>query len=243
MSVVQSSSLAVPLALDLVNRVQRECGVEQIVTMASPNKRSEVVREALNDAVVDIYNRARWEWLVTTHNIRIIAGRDQYQLPQNFDRLARPVQISNVPMKEYTAIDWPYYVPVVDAGGQGQPNCYMVHNQILSVYPQPNQAVLDQFQFIICTYYKHAGERLQAVATSDLETWDIPPQFVEPLVVFGKYKLKLFLEYPDAQAEVQRYEQLIQQNMNKRRSALQNPQMHQRFDPTKMGGNGWNFWG
>ena len=61
MSVVQSGSLSVPVALDMVNRVQRECGVEQITSMASGNDRSEVVREALNDSIIDLYNRARWE--------------------------------------------------------------------------------------------------------------------------------------------------------------------------------------
>ena len=243
MSVVQSGSLAVPTALDIINRVQRECGVEQIVTMASPNDRSEVAREAINDAVIDIYNRARWEWLVNVYNIRLVPSQDSYQLPQNFDRLARPVQVTNVPMKEHTALDWPYYIPTIDTGGEGRPHSYMIQNQILSIYPPPNQAAIDQYQFMVFAYYKHPGVRIAANAASDKQTWDVPAQFIEPLVVFGKAKLKTYLEYPDAQAELMRYEQLIQQNLNKRRSALQNPQMHQRFDPTKMGGNGWNFWG
>lgn len=243
MSVVQSGSLATPTALDVVNRVQRECGVEQIVSMASSNDRSEVVREAINDAVIDIYNRARWEWLVNVYHIRLISGQDSYQLPQNFDRLARPVQVSNTPMKEYTALDWPYYIPTIDPGGQGQPHSYMIQNQILSVFPAPNQEAIDQHAFLVFAYYKHPGVRMPATSAADKQTWDVPPQFIEPLVSFGKWKLKTYLEYPDAQAEVMRYEQLIQQNLNKRRSALQNPQMHQRFDPTKMGGNGWNFWG
>ena len=54
MSVVQSGTLSVPVALDMVNRVQRECGVEQITSMASGNDRSEVVREALNDSIIDL---------------------------------------------------------------------------------------------------------------------------------------------------------------------------------------------
>jgi len=66
MSVVQSGALSVPVALDMVNRVQRECGVETVTSMAPGNDRSEVVREALNDSIIDLYNRARWEWLQQT---------------------------------------------------------------------------------------------------------------------------------------------------------------------------------
>jgi len=243
MSVVQSGSLSVPVALDMVNRVQRECGVEQITSMASGNDRSEVVREALNDSIIDLYNRARWEWLQETYFIPLVAGVDSYQLPQNFDRLAMPVRLTNTPMKEYTPLDWPYYIPTVDPGGQGGPHSYMVKNQVLSVFPAPTSDTVTTNPQFVLAYYKHPGVRIPASAAGDAMTWDVPPEFVEPLITFGKWKLKLYLEYPDSQADMGRYEQLIQQNMNKRRSALQNPQMHQRFDPTKTGGSGWNFWG
>lgn len=243
MSVVQSGALSVPVALDMVNRVQRECGVEQITSFASGNDRSEVVREALNDSIIDIYNRARWEWLLQVYSIPLVASQDQYQLPQNFDRLAMPCRLTNTPMKEYTALDWPYYIPTVDTGGEGAPHSYMVHNQILSVFPPPDSGTVTTNPQFLLAYYKHPGTRIPASAAGDAMTWDIPNEFVEPMIVFGKWKLKLFLEYPDSQAEFARYEQMIQQNLNKRRSALQNPQMHQRFDPTKSGGSGWNFWG
>lgn len=243
MSVVQSGALGVPVALDMVNRVQRECGVEQITSFASGNDRSEVVREALNDCIIDLYNRGRWEWLEQVYVIPLVAGQDEYQLPQNFDRLAMPVRLTNTPMKEYTALDWPYYIPTIDPGGQGGPHSYMVHNQILTVFPAPDSGTVTAYPTMVMAYYKHPGVRIPASAAGDAMTWDIPPEFVEPMVIFGKWKLKLYLEYPDSQADMMRYEQLIQQNLNKRRSALQNPQMHQRFDPTKVGGNGWNFWG
>ena len=243
MSVVQSGSLSVPVALDMVNRVQRECGVETITSLASGNDRSEVVREALNDSIIDLYNRARWEWLMQVYNLPLVAGQDSYQLPQNFMRLASPVRITNTPMKEYTALDWPYYIPTVDPGGQGGPHSYMIQGQVLWVFPPPDATTVYYNPVFVMGYYKHPGVRIPASAAGDTMTWDVPPEFVEPLIVFGKWKLKLFMEYPDAQAEQGRYEQLIQQNLNRRKSALQNPQMHQRFDPTKTGGNGWNFWG
>ena len=242
MSVVQTAA-NFPTALDLVNRVQRECGVETVLSLANTNDRSETVREALNDAVIDIYNRARWEWLMTVYHIQLVAGRDQYQMPKNFDRLAMPVRLTNTPMKEYTALDWPYYIPTVDPGGQGGPHSYMVHNDILSVFPAPSAESVAQYPKLILAYYKSPGPRVPASADGDKTTWDIPEAFIEPMVAFGKWKLKMLLEYPDSPGEMARYEQLIQQNLNKRRSSLQNAQMHQRFDPTKMGGNGWNFWG
>lgn len=242
MSVVQSSS-SFPTALEMVNRVQRECGVETVLSLANTNDRSETVREALNDAVVDIYNRARWEWLLTAYYVKLVAGQSQYQMPQNFDRLAMPARLTNTPMKEYTALDWPYYIPTVDPGGQGGPHSYMVHNDILHLFPAPSAESVAQYPQIVLSYYKSPGQRVPASAAGDKATWDVPMSFIEPIIAFGKWKLKLHLEYPDSQAEIARYEQMIQQNLNKRRSSLQNPQMHQRFDPTKMGGNGWNFWG
>lgn len=243
MSVVQSGSLSVPVALDMVNRVQRECGVESIASFATGNDRSEVVREALNDSIIDLYNRARWEWLVHVFNLPLVAGQSSYQLPQNFMRLASPLRVTNTPMKEYTALDWPYYIPTIDPGGQGGPHSYMIQGQVLTVFPAPGADIVALNPVFVMAYYKHAGVRIPASADGDAMTWDVPPEFIEPMIVFGKWKLKLFLEYPDSQAEQGRYEQLIQQNMNRRRSSLQNPQMHQRFDPTKTGGNGWNFWG
>lgn len=242
MAIVQSA-VVFPTALEMVNRVQRECGVETITSLANANTRSEVVREALNDAVVDIYNRARWEWLLSTYYVTLVAGKDQYQMPQNFDRLAMPARVTNTPMKEYTALDWPYYIPTMDPGGQGGPHSYMVHNDILHVFPAPSAESIAQYPQIALAYYKSSGPRVPASAAGDKTTWDVPMAFIEPIIAFGKWKLKLHLEYPDSQAEMMRYEQMIQQNLNKRRSSLQNPQMHQRFDPTKMGGNGWNFWG
>ena len=87
MSVVQSGNLSVPVALDMVNRVQRECGVETITSMASGNDRSEVVREALNDSIIDLYNRARWEWLLQVYSIPLVACRTSTSCRRTFDRL------------------------------------------------------------------------------------------------------------------------------------------------------------
>jgi hypothetical protein len=110
-----------------------------------------------------------------------VAGVGSYQLPQNFDRLAMPVRLTNTPMKEYTPLDWPYYIPTVDPGGQGGPHSYMVKNQVLSVFPAPTSDTVTTNPQFVLAYYKHPGIRIPASAAGDAMTWDVPPEFVEPL--------------------------------------------------------------
>ena len=243
MSVVQSGTLTVPVALDMVNRVQRECGVEQISSMASSNDRSEVVREALNDGIIDLYSRARWEWLVNAYYINLVAGQSSYQLPQNFSTLAAPAQVTNSPMTEYTPLDWPYYIPTMQNTGTGGPHSYYVQNGVINIFPTPDANVIATYPIMKIAYVKNPGVRIPASAAGDAMTWDIPPEFVEPLIAFGKWKLKSYLEYPDFQTDQARYSELIGLLLNLRRSSLKKGQMHQRFDPRRVGGNGWSFWG
>ena len=85
-----------------------------------------------------------------------------------------PVRLTNTPMKEYTALDWPY-IPTVDTGGQGAPHSYMVHNQVLSVFPPPDSGTVSTYPQFLLAYYKHPGIRIPASAAGDAMTWDVPP--------------------------------------------------------------------
>ena len=59
---------------------------------------------------------------------------------------------------------------------------------------------------------------------------NIPPEFIEAVVAFAKWKMKLFLEYPDWQAEQMRYEQALRVQMNRANAGRRAPRLRMTYN-------------
>jgi hypothetical protein len=104
---------------------------------------------------------------------------------------------------------------------------YMADSQTLTIYPAPDANFISQWPQLQFVYFK--GPQRPLGAADQLLAVDIPPEFLECLVAFGKWKMKLFLEYPDWQAEQARYEQSLRVQMNRNNASRRAPRLRMTY--------------
>lgn len=223
-NVLPSPSL-MPSILTMVKRVKRECGLPEPTTLvATTDKTAIVALDALNDAAVDIYSRKRWEWQESLYGVTLVSGTTQYALPADFMRLAQPPEAGGYPVQGLTEEEWMQYVPLVSTTS-GSPQYYTVHGYIFEIWPAPTDDYIAQYPILPFTYYRQPPARLDG--SDDAANLNLPVEFVECLIAYGKFKVKAFLEYPDAGGEVQLYEKLLFTRMNAGRSMRRAPRLRQ----------------
>jgi hypothetical protein len=158
----------------------------------------------------EICNRARWEWQKCRTGIQLVAGQTEYPLPADFQRMSDDPLAAGIPLKPYTPED--YYVAIAGfMNSSGSPSMYTVSSNKISIWPVPESDYVTYSPILPYTYFRNPGPRISA----DDDVFNIPGDFYETLVSFGKWKVKAFLEYPDAEYEHQRYETCLQIQMNK----------------------------
>ena len=214
MTTVNVTRSSFPTTLELVNRVLNECGVESFSsqTATGNNKQIGIVLASINDAVFDLNYRKRWNFQKTIYYEPLVAGQTDYPLPSGFMRLETPVMIGNTILDEFLADEFVQRVPFMDATS-GTPIIFMVDGNYLKVWPSPTQNVVDTYKQMRYSFYKGPTERL---TTEDgAATINLPLDFLEAVVCFAKWKFKTFLEYPDANIERARFDELVRLLMNK----------------------------
>ena len=109
--------------------------------------------------------------------------------------------------------EWNQIVPTLVIDQPGTPQYYMVDSDVLTLGPAPDSNYVSTYPQLIYSYFK--GPQRPLGAEDQTLAIDVPPEFVEAVVAFAKWKMKLFLEYPDWQAEQARYEQALHVQMNR----------------------------
>ena len=207
-----------PTLKDLVNRILNECGIASQPDLTTSNFLGTVTAiNAVNDGVNDIKYRNRWEWLKETSVLDLNPGINSYAMPANFVRMAHPMtpwdgSALGRSLQEQTPDEYWQMIPSIQSSTPGTPYLYMVDSSVVSLWPAPDSNFISQWPQIRFTYFKGPERPLGAVDQGIAV--DIPPSFIEALVAFGKWKMKLFLEYPDWQAEQGRYEQALRVQIN-----------------------------
>ena len=106
MTIVNPSPALMPSILSMVKRVKRECGQTEPTTLvATTDKQSLLVLDALNDAASEIYARKRWEWNESIYGVNLVAGTFQYALPSDFQRMVKDPKVEGytvTPLDELT---------------------------------------------------------------------------------------------------------------------------------------------
>lgn len=240
MTTVQVSYPGMPKLLDVANRVLRESGAYTVNTLNPGNVQSQVVLDALNDGIWQIYNRNRWQWTNTTIGIDLLPMQMDYPMPADFDRISMQPTYNGFPLREYTQDEWgSVIVPYISQGQtvQGSPAFFKVSPAVLTLWPAPTSDSIANVPQLMFNYYKTPGVRFDN--TDDTVAPNLPAEFLDCLVSFGKWRLKTFLEYPDAMAEAQRFEQLLQVQMNRDDRGRKPNQMRQMFGPTMISQGSW----
>ena len=225
MTIVLQTPAQMPSILDMVKRVKRECGLPEPVTLVgTTDKTALVALDALNDASVDIYSRKRWEWQESLYGLPLVAGTVQYSLPADFQRMAQDPKSAGYPIQGLTEEEWDQIVPG-QALTSGSPQFYTVHGYIFQIWPAPSVEYVAQYPILPFVYYRQSPKRLDG--SNDGSNLNLPAEFVECLIYYGKFKVKAFLEYPDAQADLQLYEKALFTRMNAGRSMRTLPRLRQ----------------
>ena len=217
-----------PSCKDMVNNVLRELAIPEVSSLSPGTIESRIVLEGINDAVADIWNRGRWEFQRYTYTLPLVAGQDEYALPAEFGRIMLPFRLpgsmSSFQIQEMTPEE--YYVNGLSTdvtANQGQPQVFYVEHMKIKFWPTPNQAFIDQTPNLQFGYFKKAPPRRGI--TDDNNSWDLPLDFYDALMRFGKARIKEYLQYDDTAMNYAQYEQALQIQENKYRQGRKPPMM------------------
>jgi len=220
MTIVTQTPTQMPSILEMVKRVKRECGLPEPTTLVgTTDKQALIALDALNDAANDIFGRKRWEWQESLFGLQLQSGVVQYNLPADFQRMSKDPIVNGVTVKPMDPVDF-YSLPT---GALGSPLNYTVHGYIFELWPAPSVDYVAAYPILPYVYFRETPARLTTV--DDSANLNLPPVFLECLIAFGKWKLKAFLEYPDAERDHQRYEDTLFLRMNVDRTLRTSPRM------------------
>jgi hypothetical protein len=202
-----------PTLLSLVSRVRREVTKETLVTL-NDDATNNLIVDNLNDAVDDIYFRAKWSWAKSLGNIVLVAGQSEYTLPANFHRMASEVEIGVVKLREVDAEEWTRYTYQSPSGisTSGQPVLYMVERGFIKFWPCPNADYIAQVPTVPLLFYRRPSTRL-TLTNDSANAFDLPYEFVEAIVRYAIARLKIFRQFDDYKIDMDRYEEIVQRQL------------------------------
>jgi hypothetical protein len=221
-----------PSCLTMVNNVLREIAIPEVSSLDPGTIESRIVLEGINDAVADIWNRGRWEFQRYTYALNLVAGQDEYAVPSDFGRISLPFRLpgsrSSFEIQETTPEE--FYTMGLNSdftSSQGQPRLFYVEHLTIKFWPVPNQEFIDQVPQIQFGYFKKSPARRGI--TDDNNSWDLPLDFYDALMRFGKGRIKEYLQYDDAQMNYNQYEQALAVQEAKYRQGRVTPTMRPRY--------------
>lgn len=209
MTTVQTQTTYIPGLLSVVNRILNECNIESWNTLVNMNWQGNLVLEAINDAVVEIHRTKRWAFQRSTYYFNLVAGQTDYPLPPDYISGTYPPSWNGVQLMELTPDDWYAQVPFFNlVNAAGGPMMCTADANFFRIYPAPNAQGIQTAPQVRLVYQRGPGGRL--TTANDNANINLPYEFLEAVVAFGKWKLKTALEYPDAGNEFNRYKQCVQ---------------------------------
>lgn len=203
-------SNVLPNCLAMVNRVLFECGVPEVAVLG--NRESRVALEALNDSTADIWIRQRWTFQRANAFLTMVANQADYALPADFDRIAHGFRTNQAsgftPITEKTPEE--YYVQATGfLSSSGQPLYFTVRNTTVSFLPAPAASFIALSPQLEWWYFKCQPTR--RTTADGANSWDLPLDMHDAMIMFGKAKLKTYLEASpaDINSDLQEYERKL----------------------------------
>lgn len=205
-----------PSCLTMVNRVLEECGDLEVVSMNPGTRNSKIALEGMNDAQTEIWTRQRWPWQRQTYNLTLVTGQADYALPDRFDRLAEPLRLtvngSFQALKEFTDEEWAQMNLGVPST-YGSPRGFRISNTTLTMTPAPSSEFVALYPQLVFTYFQQIPDRRGV--TDDNNSWDVPGDFYDVMILFGKSRLKQYIGMEDWQADAANFEKGMRIHFNK----------------------------
>lgn len=210
-TVSASGSLQFPTLFELTKRVRREVTRETLSTL-NDDPINNVIVDSLNDGIEDIYYKNRWNWKKLQYNVPLVAAQQDYALPPDFYQMAVEATYNGLRLREVDPEEWTRYTFDPTLTAQGGPAMYMVDRTLFRVFPAPSSGAITVCPTVGVTYYRRPPARLTITSDSS-HAPDLPPEFIEALVAFGKWKLKIHLQYDDFQLDEKRYMETVQKQI------------------------------
>jgi len=210
-TVLKTTGYTTPTLLALVSRCRREVTKESLTTL-NDDPINNVLVDAINDAVSDVYFKSRWNWRKQSWNILWTSAQTDYPLPADFDQLATEIVVNNVALKEISPEEWwrNTYAPSWNSffNDTATTEIYTVDRALLKVWPLPSDDFVTQTPISVAYYYRQPSSML-VLANDASNSPDVPADFTEALVRFAVARLKVFLQWTDFAIDQKRYEEIV----------------------------------
>lgn len=224
-------------AVDLILRGIGEQPGTVNSAIQSQGKRTAKAVDAVNDALAEIWGRAKWDFRLAWHPLILATGNSWYNAPDDFAEFAfdLPTFAATSPI-EYQ--DWRKFIEEnpwcravdVSAGGfgitwatqsssdarnTGTPRIYSIFADRLFLYPSPDAAFMATNPSIALGYYRSSPE----VAEPD-DDIALPKGLLNAHKFLSLCFLKQALEYADFQADEGRAERYIAKELSRMGKAV-----------------------
>ena len=200
---------ASPSVLETVNRVLEECGVAPVTVLTS--RPAQIALQGLNDGCNDIWSRQRWTFARGLSVVSLVASQKDYALPARFDRMASNFRTNlatgYTDLIELSPEEW-WQNHMGTSSSDGTPRAYTIKQLTVMFYPTPSAEFIAQCPTLEFEYFQSTPPRM--ASTNGSSAWDVPLDFYDAMVKYGKSKLKQYLEYPDGPMNMQEYEMSLQ---------------------------------
>lgn len=212
-TVINTNPTGMPTLLSLVSRVRREVTKETLATLTN-DAVNNIIVDNLNDAVEDIYFRAKWSWAKVTGALTLVAAQSDYTLPADFHSMATEVEIGTTKLREVDAEDWTRYTytNVTGVTASGQPVLYMIDRTFIRFWPTPNSDFITTVPTISLLYYRRPSKRL-TITNDSANAFDLPSEFQEAIARYAIGRLKIFRQFDDYKIDMDRYEEIVQRQL------------------------------
>ncbi len=210
-TVSSTGTLQFPTLFELTKRIRREVTRETLATL-NDDPVNNVIVDSINDGVEDIYYKNRWNWKKLVFGIHLVAGQRDYALPPDFYQIATEPTYNGLLMTEVEPEQWNRYTYDPSVIPQGGPLLYMVDRALFRVHPAPSSSAITVAPTIPLTYYRRPPARLTITSDSG-HSPDLPPEFIEAIISFGKWKLKIHLQFDDFELDQRRYMETVQKQI------------------------------
>jgi len=224
-----------------VRRIVASLGDQAPSSAVSTSQTIQVAVDAVNDAVADIYSRAKWPFRLKFCSIVMSGGCASYALPDDFGEFqletisapgspGAPIKFSEYADLMAAHPQWPIrsadnalngYMPLDVIGdyagamfeASGVPAQFTEWNKTLMLWPPPSAEFAAAYQILWIPYYAHAPELI-----ADADILPLPQNLWAACTYMAQSLLKQYLEYPDSQIDAARAERMI--NTQLRRKSL-----------------------
>lgn len=219
---VSKTTNRTPTILDLVNRIRRECRLEEEVSLVPGNNRTKVALDGISDAQRAIWTANRWDWTRTTGVFVMSPDLPSYPLFDDFAAADASLVIlgangskARSTIKEVDLDTFRYQRDNVGDPPSSAPILYAFDSAYLQMWPAPSAAWVSSHPHMELAYIRKVPAAL--VLGDGASTLQVPDEFTEAVVHYGLWKLKTQMAYPDADKDNAIYRTILREKIQRYR--------------------------